>query len=79
MGASPKTKSDFLREIERKQRDIASYEQHIARAKAMLAQPSYSGMFSGYKADIAQNKAHIARIKGEISVLKMKMKDAPKG
>lgn len=79
MGASPKTKSDFLREIKRNQTAIAGYEDQIARAKTKLANPNYSKNFSGYKSDIANCKSQIARLKGEISVLKMKMKDAPKG
>lgn len=79
MGSSPKTKADYLREIERLTKDIAYYQMHIANAKAKLAQPINSRMHSGYKSDIAKWKAQIASLKGEISVLKMKMKDAPKG
>ena len=79
MGASPKTKSDYLALIESRTRQIASYQMHIASAKAKLAQPINSRMFSSYKSDIANWKAQIAKLKGEISVLKMKMKDAPKG
>lgn len=79
MGASPKTKADYLRLIQTNQSSIAHYEQQIAYAKSRLAQPCYSRMHSGYKSDIANWKAQIARLKGEISVLKMKMKDAPKG
>ena len=79
MGASPKTKADYLRQIEILTSDIASYQMNIANAKAKLAQPAYSRMHSSYKSDIANWKAQIARRKGEISVLKMKMKDAPKG
>lgn len=79
MGASPKTKADYLRLIEGKQSSIARYEQQIAYAKSRLAEPSYSRNHSGYKSDIANCKAQIARLKGEISVLKMKMKDAPRG
>ena len=78
MGASPKTKSDFLRVIESKQSAIAGYEDQIARAKTKLANPNCVDK-AGYKSDIANFKSQIARLKGEISVLKMKMKDAPKG
>ena len=78
MGASSKTKSDFLRLIENRQSSIASYEDQIARAKTKLANPNCVDK-AGYKSDIANFKSQIARLKGEISVLKMKMKDAPKG
>lgn len=78
MGASPKTKSDFLRLIENRQSSIAGYEDWIAREKTKLANPNCVDK-AGHKSNIANYKSQIARLKGEISVLKMKMKDAPKG
>lgn len=79
MGASPRTKSDYLREIQYKTERIADYQSKIASLKGLCAQPSQKHMKSNWKASIAEYQGHIARLKGEISVLKLKMKDAPKG
>lgn len=79
MGASPKTKSEFLSAIQYKTELIASYKSKIAQLKGLCAQPSQKNMKSTWKASIAEYQGHIARLKGEISVLKLKMKDAPKG
>lgn len=79
MGASPKTKSDYLRAIQSKTEQIAGYQSKIAYLKGLCAAPSQKHMKDTWKASIATYQGHIAHIKGEISVLKLKMKDAPKG
>lgn len=79
MGASPRTKSDYLRQIQSRTERIADCQREIAFLKGLCAQPSQKGNKDTWKARIAEEKGSIARLKGEISVLKLKMKDAPKG
>jgi hypothetical protein len=79
MGSSPKTKSQYLNEIAHMTEQIAWYQRENAKIKAMMADPSYKHMKASCKYSLEGNKGHIARLKAEISVAKMKMKDAPKG
>lgn len=76
MGASPRTKSSYLNEINQKTQLLAWYQQNLANQKAWLSRTHTK---NECKRQIELLKGDIARVKGEISVLKAQMKNAPKG
>lgn len=76
MGSSARTKSSYMNEIQQKMRLLAKYQENLAHQKAWLPRTSTP---DACKRQIEQIKGDIARIKTEISSLKMQMKNAPKG
>ena len=75
MGSSPK-KSSYLNQIEAKTRLLIKYQSDLAHYKAWLPRTSTK---DACRRDIERTKGEIARIKSEISMLKMQLKNAPKG
>lgn len=76
MGSSARTKSSYLNEITQLTGNLAKLQHDLAHYKSMLPTTHTK---DSCKRDIERVKGDIASVKAKISVLKLKMKNAPKG